>query len=220
MNKFSVIFDMDGVIIKNSEYHKLAWNKFCENYEVFLSEEEMKHHIYGTINKTALEYIFKRKMSIEEVKSYGDEKENIYREIYAPHIKITDNLISFLNLLKENNVTLAIATSADNTNVKFVMNNLGIREYFKYIVDADQVTKGKPDPEIYLKACEKIGQTPDKCIVIEDSVSGVKAGINAGMKVIAITHTHELKELNEADMIIDNFNELSIEILNGIIEKY
>ena len=208
MYDFAVIFDMDGVIIKNSEYHKKAWNEFCKKYGVNLTEAERKQYIYGTINKTALEYIFKKELTKDEINIYGNEKEEIYRAIYKPDIKITDNLISFLDMLKANNVTIGIATSANKENVDFVMDNTGIRDYFKEIIDADQIEKGKPDPEIYLKTAQKLGYIPEKCIVIEDSVSGVMSGKNANMKVIAITNTHSKVDLKMADLIIDNFNEL------------
>jgi len=208
MYDFAVIFDMDGVIIENSEYHKRAWDKFAEKYGKELTEEERKYHIYGTTNKTALKYILKRELTSGELNMYGAEKEEIYREIYRPYIKTTDNLIDFLDMLRGNNIDIGIATSAGKENVDFIMNNLGIQWYFKKIIDADQIEKGKPNPEIYLKAAEELGYIPAKCIAIEDTVSGIIAGKNAGMKVIAITTTHLREELEEADLVIDNFNEL------------
>lgn len=217
MSKMSVIFDMDGVIIKNSEYHRSAWNKFCEKYGISLTEDERKNYLYGTINKTALEYMFKKSLSKEETKRYSDEKEEIYRALYKPNIKLTDNLKEFLELLKRNHIITAIATSADKTNVDFIMESTEIREYFKEIVDADQIQRGKPDPEIYLKAAERINKKPTECIVIEDSISGVKSGKNANMKVMAITNTHSADELREADLIIDNFNELTIEKIEQLL---
>lgn len=208
MNDFAIIFDMDGVIICNSEFHTEAWNKFCARYATNLTPEEKKQYILGRINKSALEYIFKRELSKEEVDRYGNEKEEIYREIYKPHLVLTENLLQFLDLLKNNNIPIAIATSANKENVNFVMNNTGIKKYFRKIIDADQITKGKPDPEIYLKAAKSLGFIPSKCIVIEDTVSGIKSGKNAGMKVIAITNTHPKEDLRMADFVIDNFNEL------------
>lgn len=209
INDFAIIFDMDGVIICNSEFHTKAWNKFCSRYATNLTEEEKKQYIWGRTNKSALEYIFKRGLSKEEVYRYGNEKEEIYRELYKPHLVLTENLVNFLDLLKNNNIPAGVATSANKDNVDFIMNNTGIRKYFSEIVDADQITNGKPNPEIYLKAATQLGFSPSKCIVIEDSVSGIKSGKNAGMKVIAITNTHTRKDLHMADLIIDDFNELN-----------
>jgi len=219
MTKFSIIFDMDGVIVNNSEYHEKAWNVFCNKYEIELIEDEKKQHIFGTTNKTALEYIFKRELTTEEVIMYGDEKEELYRQLYQPHIKLANNLKEFLDTLKDSKITLAIATSADNDNVEFVMENTGIREYFSEIVNSDQIVKGKPDPEIYLETAKRINKETKECIVIEDSLAGIEAGKKAGMKVIAITSTHKREELNEADLIIDDFSELTIDIISSILKK-
>jgi len=219
MTKFAIIFDMDGVIVNNSEYHEKAWSSFCNKYEIELIEDEKKQYIFGTTNKTALEYIFKRELNKEEVKTYGDEKEELYRQRYQSDIKLANNLNEFLSTLKDNNISLAIATSADNDNVNFVMENTGIREYFAEIVSSDQIKKGKPDPEIYLEAAKRINKETKECIVIEDSLAGIKAGKKAGMKVIAITSTHKREVINEADLIIDDFSELTIDIISSILKN-
>lgn len=210
MKDFAVIFDMDGVIVDNAEFHKKAWREFCEKYGKHLSEDEMRSHIYGRTNRNTLKYIFDRKMSDLEIVEYGEEKERIYRALYAPLLKTTPHLIDFLKLLQENKITTIIATSADKPNIDFVLDGLEIRKYFSNITDASEVKNGKPNPEVYLLAAKKIGFDPNCCIVIEDSVSGVRAGKAAGMKVIAITTTHTKNELGEADLIINDFSELTL----------
>jgi len=213
MKDIAVIFDMDGVIVDNSEYHTQAWHAFCDKYAGPLTEEDFRLHILGRNNRDTLCYIFKRDMTDEEINQYGEEKEALYRELYAPHIKATPHLYDFLELLRKNDTNISIATSADRPNVDFVLNALDIREYFCSITDTSAVTHSKPDPEIYLVAAKTIGYDPSKCIVIEDTVSGIRAGKAAGMKVIAITTTHKREDLHEANRIIDNFAELNLESL-------
>jgi beta-phosphoglucomutase-like phosphatase (HAD superfamily) len=121
-------------------------------------------------------------------------------------------------LLKNNNITIGIATSANKENVDFIMDNTGIKGYFQEIVDADQIEKGKPSPEIYLKTADKLGYIPTKCIVVEDSISGIMSGKNANMKVIAITSTHAREELGKADLVIADFIELDdMEKINNLL---
>ncbi len=215
MRDFSVIFDMDGVIVNNSEFHKRAWDIFCAKHGIFLSEEEVKNYIYGTTNKSALEYIFKGNLNGEDEKKYSDEKELTYRELYKPFLKANEGVIDFLKLLKQNNIKTAVATSAQPSNLDFIMDNLNIKGYFDFIIHGKQVKEGKPSPEIYLKAASGINSDPKKTIVFEDSIPGIKAGLNANMKVIAITTTHKKDELKEANLIIDSFLELkTIDVLN------
>ena len=213
MKDIAVIFDMDGVIVNNSEYHTQAWHAFCDKYAGPLTEEDFRLHILGRNNRDTLGFIFKRDMTDEEINQYGEEKEALYRELYAPHIKATPHLYDFLELLRKNDINTSIATSADRPNVDFVLNALDIREYFSSITDTSAVTHSKPNPEIYLAAAERIGFEPRKCIVLEDTVSGIRAGKAAGMKVIAITTTHKREDLHEANLIIDDFIELNLESL-------
>jgi len=217
MKDFAVIFDMDGVIVNNSEYHTQAWHAFCDKYAGPLTEEDFRLHILGRNNRDTLSYIFKRDMTDEEINQYGEEKESLYRELYTPHIKATPHLYDFLELLRKNNINTSIATSADRPNVDFVLNALDIREYFSSITDTSAVTHSKPDPEIYLAAAQTISYGPSRCIVIEDTVSGIRAGKAAGMKVIAITTTHGKEDLQEADFIIDDFDQLSSDTLRRLL---
>ena len=114
-------------------------------------------------------------------------------------------LVPFLQKLQAARIPTAIATSAPRTNVDFTLNHTGTGKFFKTILDESFVSRGKPDPEIYLKAAAAIGFAPANCIVLEDSLSGVKSGKAAGCKVLAITTTHSAEELHEADAIIADF---------------
>jgi HAD superfamily hydrolase (TIGR01509 family) len=107
--------------------------------------------------------------------------------------------------MEEQSIPRAIATSAPRENVDFTLRHTATKKFFSTILDESFVTHGKPDPEIYLKTAAAIGFKPEQCIVLEDSLSGVKSGKAAGCKVIGITTTHTREELTETDLIIDNF---------------
>jgi len=108
---------------------------------------------------------------------------------------------------------LAIATSGPSGNVDFVLGNTNLHMYFDAVVDSSMIIQGKPDPEIYLKAAQELGVEPEHCLVVEDSVSGIRAGKAAGMIVVAITSTNPKEKLKEADVIIDHFNEFEQKVL-------
>jgi beta-phosphoglucomutase-like phosphatase (HAD superfamily) len=119
-------------------------------------------------------------------------------------------------MLEKNNITKAIATSAPTSNVLFTLEKTGTKKFFKVIIDGSNVDNSKPDPEIYLKTTAAIKIPPQKCVVIEDSLSGIKAARKAGCKVIGITTTHSPKELVGTDVVVDHFHELSLTILEAL----
>lgn len=216
--KFAVIFDMDGVIIDSNPYHKEAWLKFAEKYNVPLKEEEVPEKIFGKTNTTALRDVFGKEFSTEENFRMGEEKEAIYRELHGKDMVPIVGFRQFIQLLKDNNIPMAVATNAPVSNVDFIMDKIGLRHFFSVVIDASSVKNGKPDPEIYLKSAERLGVLPERCIVMEDSVPGAEAGIRAGMKVITITTSHAKEELNHTDLVIDGYDELSMEKLISLFD--
>ncbi|MCU7491150.1 MAG: HAD family phosphatase [Ignavibacteria bacterium] len=212
---FAAIFDMDGVIIDNALYHEKAWKIFLKKRGINLSNNEFKEIVFGRTGKDILKILFKD-ITESEIKEYAKEINATYREEYAPFIKATPGLIDFLKLLKQNNITAAIATSAPPINVEYITEKLSIREYFANTIDDTQVTKGKPDPEIYLASADAINYEPSQCVVFEDSLSGIQAAKNAGMKVVGVATTHDPSELKNVDLVIKDFHELDIEKIRAM----
>lgn len=218
MNNFAVIFDMDGVIVDSNPTHKISLDIFTKKYGFLLSDEEMKTRLWGRTNKDWISDLFKAKnLTPQEVKLLGVEKEKIFREIYEKTIQPVKGLENFLKLLNKNQIKIAIATSAPSENVNFVLEKTGLRDYFPVILDETFIQKGKPDPEIYLKTAKALGLPNSKCIVIEDSLSGVQAGKDSGSKVIGITTTHSKEELFQTDFVISDFEGLNFDKLAEIV---
>ncbi len=219
-NSFTVIFDMDGVIVDSNPFHKEAWKLFLKKYDFNLSEDDFKKKIFGKTNRDILEIFFGNKLTRKKVEAYTYEKELFYQKSFEPYICLTNGLEPFLETLKFNNIKIGISTSAPVMNIDFVMEKTGIRDYFSVIVDESQINKGKPDPEIYLKTASRLSVKPSECIVFEDSISGVRSARNAGMKVIGITTTHLDEELSGlVDFVINDFSGLSLEKLKSITLK-
>lgn len=204
-NAKAVIFDLDGTLIDNNSYHLKTWKIYLEKTGKNISEEAYRKNINGRTNKDALEYIYNKKMSDDEAMVYALEKEALYRDIYKSDIKPVDGLIGLLEMLHERHIPMAIATSGIQVNIDFMFEHIPIKHYFKEVINSSHISKGKPDPEIYLKTAFLLNIAPENCLVFEDAEVGVAAAHAAGMKVIAITTTQTREELKQADLIIPDF---------------
>ena len=215
MNK-AVIFDMNGVIIDDERIHQESWRQLCKKYKVELTEEAFKNRVFGRTEKETLEYLFDYKLTSEEVAKYSNERVEIAIEIFKPQLALTDGLLKFLQELKDKNMLVAIATSSRIPYTNFILDNLDLRKFFHQIVTAENITNGKPDPEIYLLAAKRLGIEPQYCVVFEDTISGIKSGQAAGMKVVAIATTHNKEELAIADKVISSFKYITIVDLQNL----
>jgi len=222
--ELAVLFDMDGVICDTNPYHLQAWEKFAEKHQLNLEGKDLGYYIYGRTNRDALQLFMKdqafangNSFSNDQLTDLSEEKEALFRDIYRDHVALTDGLQNFLQELKDAEVPLALASNAPISNINFILDATNTRAYFEAIVDATQVTKGKPDPQIYLRSAELLHVEPGNCIVMEDSTVGVEAGQKAGMKVVGITTTHSAEELSHTDLVIDSFAELSLNELKNLL---
>lgn len=214
--EMGIIFDMDGVIMDNNIFHVKAWAEFCHTHHIELNEEEFHSHVFGRLAKDTLEYIFGCVLTKAEIDLYVGEKEVIYRKIYGEAIHPLAGLMEFLADLRMRDIPMALATSAPPGNVAFTFQHIPVEKYFGFILDGDSVSRGKPDPEIYLKAIRMMKLPPHKCIVFEDSLAGIKAGLDAGAKVIGVTTTHTPDEMNGVSMTIGDFRKISFPALEKI----
>ncbi len=215
MNQFAFVFDMDGVIVDTNPYHKISLRQFAEKYGYLLSEEDLIKKIYGRTNKEWIPNLFGRAMSAEEVSRFGEEKEQLFRDIYEKDIKEVSGLTAFLNDAIKLNIKMAIGTSAPRSNVDFVLKHTGIEKFFPVILDESHVTHGKPNPEIYINCAAALKFPTSQCIVFEDSLSGVAAGKAAGCHVVGIATTHSADELG-TKVTMSDFTQLSP---SGIIKE-
>ena len=218
MNSFEVIFDMDGVIIDSNPFHKISLRQFCEKYGYHLSDQELISKIYGRTNKEWIANLFGA-LTKEELAHYGEEKEALFREIYKNDIHALKGLPEFLRSLEVKNIPIAIGTSAPRSNVDFVLSHTQLEKYFTVILDESDVAHGKPNPEIYLKVAARLGVEPSRCIVFEDSLSGVESARRAGAKVVGVATTHSFEELSHTDFVIQDFTDLNPSSLFSAILK-
>lgn len=213
----AVIFDMDGVLVDNFRYHLMAWEKFCSRHGKSISADDFLEYVFGGSNADHLAFIFKKELPASKIAEYSAEKELIYRYLYHDNVVLIPGLKELLQNLKTAGIPLAIATSAERANVDFILAETGIQEFFTAIADASMVRRGKPDPEIFLKAASMLSTDPADCLVFEDTLKGIDAALNAKMKVIGVATTHHKAELTEAHRVISDFTEIDV---NTIMELF
>jgi HAD superfamily hydrolase (TIGR01509 family) len=211
----AAIFDLDGVIVDNDDFHRQAFFKLCASYNLLITESEYREKVIGGTNEAIMIKLF-GKLTSQEVEKRAIEKESIYRQLYASHIQPLNGLIKLLDALKENGISCAIGSNAPVDNIDFVLDKLNLRDFFKAIVHPGLGLKGKPEPAIFLKASELLQVEPDSCIVFDDSKTGLLAGIAAKMKVVGVLTTHKKSELPICNLYIKDFAELTVAQLNEI----
>jgi beta-phosphoglucomutase len=206
----AVIFDMDGVICHTNPYHSIAFKQFFAKRNLNPTEEEFKLHMYGKNNGYILSYFLGREIQGEELIELEFEKESLFREIYKAEVQPISGYLDFLNDLNQLGLSIGVATSAPRANLDLILGTLAIKETMGSMLASEDVSKHKPDPEVYLKTAANLNIDPAHCLVFEDSFSGASAGLNAGMKVVGVLSTHKKEELPVCDLYIDDYSELDI----------
>lgn len=220
MTKYAAIFDMDGTLVDNNPYHFKAWKELFDQYNrVEVTPDLFNEKISGVPGMVIMRNFFGADYDEQQLKAMFEEKTVRYREIYQPNIAPINGLERLLQELKNAGVKLAVASSATTSNIDFILNNLSIKSMFDTIVDGPRINKAKPNPQIFLKAADDLGITPDNCVVFEDSLSGVKAANAAGMKVVGITTSHTPAELHPVDMVINDYTGVTEHQLAALFVK-
>ena len=211
MNIFSdkhpslIIFDMDGVIADTAESHKLAWRRYLARFDKPFTDEDFLA-VFGTGNKELCPILFpERQLSNEEIERIGMEKEAMFRSVASGRLTTYPGFYEFLDACKAAGIPLAVGSSACRDNVDFVLEELNIADRFRHTVSASDAPNAKPAPDIFLKAAALAGVAPAQCLVLEDSLMGIRAGQAAGMTVTALATTHAAHELTEADHVVKDF---------------
>jgi len=212
----AVIWDMDGVIADTAPYHLKAWQEVLQKRGINFTEEDFRHN-FGQRNDAIIRNALGKEVSRDEIDTIAREKEAGFRQKIGQNIKPLPGAIKLIKLLAERGFKLALASSAPIENIQFLIIGLGVNDYFQTIVTGRDVTEGKPSPQSFLLAAQRLGIEPKNCIVIEDAVAGVSAAKKAGMHCLAITNTHPRTSLKEADLIVDTLEEVSVNDLERLL---
>lgn len=202
-----VIFDLDGVIVSTDKYHYLAWKKIADEENIYF-DEIINNRLRGVSRMESLEIILEKankKYTNEEKLILASKKNEIYKESLKELTRkdVSIEVIETLDYLKEKGIKMAIGSSSRNTML--ILSSIELLDYFDEIVDGNQISKSKPDPEVFVKACDKLKLLKEECIVVEDAVSGVLAAINGGFKVCGI---NDASKFEKATYSINNLKDI------------
>ncbi len=217
MNKKAFIFDLDGVIVDTAKYHYLAWKNLANDLG-FEFTEKQNEQLKGVSRVKSLEILLK----IGSIELSENKKQELLAEKNKEYLEYVNTMTSneilpginqLLNYLEEKNIKFALGSASKNAPL--ILEKVGLFDKFTAIVDGNDVSKAKPDPEVFLIAAKKLNKNSNNCIVIEDALAGIQAANIAGMISVAIG---DKKILHEADFVLNNTNELTIDFVKKLIK--
>ena len=202
MTRPAFIFDMDGTIVDNMAFHTDSWLAFFARRGKTYDADAFFRETAGAQAREIMRERLGADIPDDEIAVLAQEKEVLYREMYGPHRSAIQGFEAFVTRARADGVKLAVATSAPPANIVFTLDELDLRRHFDTVVGAADVARGKPHPDVFLKAAEKLGVDPRGCIVFEDAPMGVEAARRAGMKAVVITTTLPAEAFREFDNIV------------------
>lgn len=189
MSLRAAIFDLDGVIVFTDKFHYQAWKKMADELEIYF-DEEINNRLRGVSRMDSLEIILERyegePLSAEKKEELAAQKNDTYRELLKTMTPadVTDEVRETLAEIRRRGYKISLGSSSKNA--KFILERVGLSDAFDAISDGTNITKSKPDPEVFLKGAEFLGEKPENCLIVEDAEAGIDAGIAGGMKTAAI----------------------------------
>ena len=200
--ELGALFDWDGVIIDSSSQHEESWEMLAAELGKPLPADHFLRG-FGMKNQVIIPEILGWTDDPDEIHRYSLRKESLYREIVRERgIEPLPGVVALLDMLQRHGVPCSVASSTHRENIETIFDALGLRGYFAAVVTAEDVSRGKPDPEVFVKSAERIGRDPRRCAVFEDAHVGIEAGLAAGARVIAVATTNPLASLDRAHLAV------------------
>jgi len=207
----AAIFDFNGTLFWDTPLHNKAWDIFLEKFGIQLNDKEKNEIIHGRTTPDILKTLFDRKMTEEEIVAFRFQKEEVYQKLCVETgLKLAEGVVNLVNYLKEINIKYTIATASSINNVNFYFSYLGLDKYFDRTLVAydDGTVKGKPSPDLFLRAYEKLSIRSDEAVVFEDSYAGILAAENSGAGKIYIVNSTGDDYSRFDHSVITNFAEV------------
>lgn len=196
----AVIFDLDGVICFTDKYHYLAWKKMADDLGIYF-DEVINNRLRGVSRMDSLEIILERydgNLTEKEKQALAEKKNKLYVELLGEMTEkdLSTDVRETLKQLREKGLKLAIGSSSKNA--KFILERLGLENYFDAVSDGTNITRSKPDPEVFLKAAEFLQKNPSECLVVEDAKAGIMAAQKGGFDSAGLGEAADCKEVTYA----------------------
>ncbi len=214
---FAIIWDMDGVLVDSAGLHYRAWRQTIQDELRRDMSEDDFNSTFGLRNSEMLRDYLGYELSEDAVNRLADRKEALYRDLIHTHgLTLLPGVLAWLKQAHTAGWRQAVASSAPRANVEAVVDAVAIRRYFSAMISAEDVHKGKPDPEVFLAAARKVDVTPGNCIVIEDAPFGILGARQAGMRCIGVLTTHPSLD---ADIVINCLEDIRFEYAADLVSK-
>jgi beta-phosphoglucomutase-like phosphatase (HAD superfamily) len=210
MKAAGLIFDMDGTMVDSMPFHAKSWSEFTRRHGIAIGIDELLRRTTGRNGVECMRELFGRELAEDKAVALVDEKEAIYRDLFAPVFAEVRGFRSFARGAMARGLKVAVGTAGDRHNIDFVFTRLKMDPPPHAVVGGDEGLPGKPEPAIFLEAARRIGVDAAQCIVFEDAPLGIEAARRAGMRAVAICSSHSAAELSGSHVIAQarDFEEL------------
>jgi beta-phosphoglucomutase len=216
-SNLGILWDLDGVLVDSGEAHYQAWVETSTKYG-FPFGREIFQKTFGMNNAGIIATLAKREVTPELASEISDYKEEVFRGAIRGRIQLLPGVKPWLERFQEAGIPQVVASSAPLANIDVIVDELRIRSCFVALVSGAEMP-GKPNPAVFLEAAGRIGISPERCLVIEDSVAGVEAACRGGMKCLAVTTTNPGHLLASAHLILDTLESLSWQKIQALLKE-
>ncbi len=216
-SSIGVIFDMDGVLVDSAAPHLRSWQLLAEECGGTVTEEQFSE-TFGRQNRDIVPILF-GPVSETRMQQLADRKEELYRDIIRCDPPIIQGAVELVRNLHEAGVALAVGSSGPAENIDLVLSSMGVKEHISVVVSGDDVTRGKPDPQVFTTAADRLGIGPSRCVVIEDAPVGVEAAKAAGARAVAVLLYHRAEAFDGADLVVQRLADLSVSQIVSLVRE-
>jgi beta-phosphoglucomutase len=218
MRKLAVIFDVDGVLVDSYRAHSVSWRQLYGELGIDYTESAFAAD-FGRTSRDILCRTLGAETSDQRIRTLDERKEALFREILRKEFPAMPGAVELINALAADGFAIAVGSSGPPENIALTLEKLGCGDKIAARVTGADVERGKPDPQVFQLAAERLGVPPESCAVVEDAVHGIEAARRAGMKSVAFTGTATREQLSAADLVVDSLGELSPHAIRRLIER-
>jgi beta-phosphoglucomutase len=216
------IWDMDGTLVDTAELHFRAWEEVCREEGRPFSRADFAA-TFGRRNPEIIRALFGDRFDDEQVEELGERKEEKYRAAARRGVAPLPGVVPLLEGLRRAGFRQAIGSSAPRANLDLILGLMGVASFFDAVVSSEDTQRGKPDPQVFLVAAERLGVPPGRCVVFEDAVAGVQAARAAGMKCVAVRfvghHPEDALRRGGADLVVPTLEQVSVQAVRALLAQ-
>jgi beta-phosphoglucomutase len=221
-NPGAAIWDMDGTLVDTAEMHFQAWEQLCREHGRKFTRADFAA-TFGQRNAEILRTLFGDRLDEKQIAEMGDKKEVQYRAAAGRGVAPLPGVVALLEGLRRAGFHQAIGSSAPRANLDLILGLMGVARLFNTVISCEDTERGKPDPQVFLVAAERLGVPPGRCVVFEDAVAGVQAAKAGGMKCIAVRfvghHSESALRQAGADLVVPTLEQVSVQTVRDLVEK-